>query len=271
MSKYSFNYVRRKLARHVIAVTGVCATLYFLPYLIPIYAVFGLLDLSRHEKIDYITFKRYFWGNGFPTLLLAPFNLLIDLLSKRNRYVYQLDDLPEEYQEEINRAVDSLKSRKEELIEAIDKQMADNRRGMLFLKWYDRKMDQSILEFDEEFRYIKTVAVSVFNKHQQTKLHFGPLRLTLRVLYNLTPVDSEKVYIQVGQKKYFWRDNPMFIFDDTLIHKSANLTDNIRYCLFMDIVRPSSSPAVLEFALKKVNFMMQGIKKIFYKNWSVIR
>ncbi|RED52216.1 aspartyl/asparaginyl beta-hydroxylase domain-containing protein [Aestuariispira insulae] len=271
MADRSFNYVRRKLARHLIAVVCVGATIYFLPYLIPVYAIFGLLDISRHERIDYVTFKRYFWGNGFPTLLLAPFNLLIDLISKRNHYVFRMQDLPEDYQAEITHAITNLKDRREELIDAIDQRLADNRRGMLFLKWYDKKMDQSVFEFDQDYRYIKTVAVSVFNKHQQTKLHFGPLRLTYRVLYNLTPVDSDQVYIQVGQKKHFWKDDPLFIFDDTLIHKSANLTDNVRYCLFMDIVRPSRFPAILEFLLHRVNFVMQGIKTVFYKNWAVIR
>ena len=39
--------------------------------------------------------------------------------------------------------------------------------------------------------------VSVFNARERTSSHFGPLRLTLRVLYNLEPVRSPDAYIEV--------------------------------------------------------------------------
>ncbi|WP_259782864.1 aspartyl/asparaginyl beta-hydroxylase domain-containing protein [Aestuariispira ectoiniformans] len=261
----------RRLLRRTLAIAFFALLVYFAPYFLLFYAICGALDVMRHRRIDMPLLKRYFFGNGGLTWLLSPFNLLIDLLSKRNHYVYRLTDLPEDYQAEITDAIDRFKDNKDYLIETMNGRLADNRRGMLFLRWYDRKMDQSILEFDRDYKYIKTIAVSVFNKRQNTKLHFGPLRLTLRVLYNLTPVHDDNVFIEVGGQKHFWHDDPLFIFDDTLLHRSLNDSDNIRYCLFMDIVRPSAFPGLLTFLLKALNMLLQKIKGIFYKNWSVIR
>ena len=80
----------------------------------------------------------------------------------------------------------------------------------------------------------------MFKTHERTSWHFGPLRLTLRVLYNLEPVNSPDVFIEVDDRVHRWMDDPLFIFDDTAFHCSINGVDQARYCLFMDIVRPSS-------------------------------
>ena len=97
-----------------------------------------------------------------------------------------------------------------------------------------------IADFDREYRFIKTIALSVFNTRESTTWHFGPLRFTYRVLFNLDPVDSREVFIEVDGCTHFWRDDPLFIFDDTYFHRSVNAVDHVRYCLFMDIVRAQS-------------------------------
>src|SRR5204862_7017030 len=93
--------------------------------------------------------------------------------------------------------------------------------------------------FERDYRYINTIAVSVFNTREKTSWHFGPLRLTFRVLYILDPMDSDQVFITVDDKTHYWKDQPLFVFDDTLFHRSVNDVDQTRYCLFMDIVRPN--------------------------------
>jgi len=51
--------------------------------------------------------------------------------------------------------------------------------------------------------------------------------------------------IVVGKTTNYWCENKLFIFDDTLLHQSFNESDKARYCLFVDIVRPSLVPALL--------------------------
>jgi len=111
----------------------------------------------------------------------------------------------------------------------------------------------------------------VFNTRERTSWHFGPLRLTLRVLFNLDPVDSRDAYIQVDDGTHHWIDAPLFIFDDTFMHQSVNDVEQVRYCLFMDIVRPTRLPALFDAAVHVVSFFSGSFQRMFYKNWSFLR
>ena len=115
---------------------------------------------------------------------------------------------------------------------------------MYVYQWYGKHKIDNVAEFNKDFKYIKTIAVSVFRGKELTSWHFGPLRLSLRILYNLIPVKAE-IFVECGNVKNYWHDNPLFIFDDTLLHRSVNEYDGRRYCVFMDIIRPSPVPGLI--------------------------
>jgi len=115
--------------------------------------------------------------------------------------------------------------------------------------------------------HIKTIGISVFNKRVRTREHFGPLRATLRLLYNINDVSDRESFIKVRSIENHWCDNKLFIFDDTLSHQSFNETDGIRYCLFVDILRPSRCNFVLEFFVRSIATVTEKIKFIFYNHW----
>ncbi|GJL85785.1 MAG: aspartyl/asparaginyl beta-hydroxylase [Micavibrio sp.] len=262
---------KRKLPRRIAAVLVVFLVVYLFPWLVVFFLLCGFVDVMRHKDITPFLLKRYFMGNGILTMLMAPLNLLADLFSFKNKIIYKIDDLPEDYQKEIMEVVDIFKEKKDDIMESMDKRLAESGRGMLFIKWYDKVMEQSIVDYNVETKYIKTVAVSAFNKGQKTKLHFGPLRLSLRVLYNLNPIQNDQIYIEANGVKHYWHDDPLFIFDDTVMHESANNSqDQIRYCLFMDIVRPSDHYEAFNFLIGKLSIILNNIKGIFYKNWKTI-
>ena len=120
----------------------------------------------------------------------------------------------------------------------------------------------------KKFQYIKTIGVSVFNKKVTTSKHFGPLRATLRVLYSINDIQSKESYIDVGGVKNHWRENKLFIFDDTLMHQSVNQTDELRYCLFIDILRPSRCSWFMNMIVRVMGVSLGKINRFFYKNWS---
>ncbi len=64
--------------------------------------------------------------------------------------------------------------------------------------------------------------------------------MMFRVLWH--GAGTMRACIQVGKHKHYWHDDPLFIFDDTLMHASFNKNDAKRYCLFIDIVRPTLLP-----------------------------
>ncbi|TIU41042.1 MAG: aspartyl/asparaginyl beta-hydroxylase domain-containing protein, partial [Mesorhizobium sp.] len=143
------------------------------------------------------------------------------------------------------------------------------RRGMYVYQWYGKHKIDNVPEFNKDYKYIKTIAISVFSKRESTSWHFGPLRLSLRILYNLIPVQAE-IFVQCGSKKNYWYDNPLFIFDDTLFHRSVNEYDGRRYCVFVDIIRPSPFPKLIAGLLAIVSVSVERINSVFYKNWKMI-
>lgn len=263
----------KRLRRLVIALIVLAPALYFVPLLTLFFLACGALDISRHFKITPEMARKYFLGNGIPTWLLSPINLLADALSARNLGIYRLEDLPAEHRSEIEACVNAFVKNGDLIKAHVAEVLGNKQRGMLTFKWYAKQQDVSIKipAFEQDYRYIKTIAVSVFNSREQTSRHFGPLRLTFRVLYNLDPIESDQVFIDVDTRTHYWRQQPLFIFDDTLFHRSVNHVDQARYCLFMDIVRPSHVQPLLEAAVTGAALLASSFKTAFYKNWSFIR
>ncbi len=248
-------------------------TIWFMPALLAFYIGCGLLDVLRNQRRTFTTLDRYFTGNGYLTWLLSPFNLLMDLLTIpfRNRGIYKLTDLPEAYQAEIKTVVEA--ARASNLVDAMNQKLADKDRVMMFFKWYGRNVESSIRipEFHRKYKYIRTIGISVFNKHQSTTKHFGPLRATLRVLYNINDMHDPRAYIKVGNRTHQWKQEKLFIFDDTLQHQSCNETDEVRHCLFVDILRPSLFPFLMSAILTGIRFVIARVNFAFYQHWQFVK
>jgi beta-hydroxylase len=187
-----------------------------------------------------------------------------------NKGVYKLADLPKPYQDEISALIAA--AHKQDLVGQLQRQAEANPRSMFFFKWYGANVNTvvDVPEFHRDYKYIKTIGVSVFCKKESTSKHFGPLRATFRVLYNVNTMDDNSAYIVVGDTTNYWRENKLFIFDDTLLHQSFNDSDKTRYCLFVDIARPSSVPALVGWVVTLNRFLFRGLNSIFYKKWKVI-
>jgi len=244
----------------------------FLPRVLAFYLICGLIDVLRNQNRTRSTLDRYFFGNGILTWLLSPFNLLIDLLCVpyRNRGIYRLGDLPEGYRQEIQSVIDA--AQRDDLVGKLKEKAESSRRGMIFFKWYGKNVRTSVQmpEYHRPYRYVRTIGVSVFNKRQSTGKHYGPLRLTLRVLYNVNAVESRDVYLKVGPHVHRWCEEKLFIFDDTLQHQSCNQSDGVRYCLFLDVLRPSLMPHVLGAILWCIGSVMARFNAVFYKHWTFL-
>lgn len=245
--------------------------LYLFPKLCLFYWVCGLIDFGRHGRFNKQLCLQYVSKNGLATWLLSPLNLLIDLLAWSMKPIYQLSELPPDCQREINEVVRA--AQKHNVIDIVNQAMKNDDRSMLFFKWYGQNMTNApeIDDFRQPFKHIRTIGVSVFNKQKSTTRHFGPTRYTLRVLYNLSPIQHDGVYIEVNKAKHYWHDNPMFIFDDTYIHQSFNESDSVRYCLFIDIVRPTLfAHPILDGIVSATRTLMLKFNFIFYQKWTFL-
>ena len=237
--------------------------------ILPIIFVFGLIDVSRHKTMNFKLIKEYFIGKGILTFILSPLNLFTDLLSHRNLHTFKVQDLPQSHQNEINEVTQLFDENAKQIAKRFNESKNDNR-TMLFYKWYGYNLDETILDFNKEYKYIKTIGVSLFREKTSTSRHFGPLRATYRILYNFNKVKNEGSYIEADGRINKWKYNPLFIFDDTLIHQSFNGEDDLRYCAFIDILRPSYFDNVMKNILALVGFFLKKTRGIFYKNWKMI-
>ena len=84
-------------------------------------------------------------------------------------------------------------------------------------------------------------------------------------------VVDEGSYIKVGSRINRWRDNKLFIFDDTLQHESRNESAAVRYCLFVDILRPSLVPWLFSATVTAIRLILAPVRRIFYKHWTMIK
>jgi beta-hydroxylase len=245
---------------------------YFFPKIALFYALCGAYDVSRNGRLKLSTLRRYFIGNGFVTWVLSPFNTLLDLLSLPhiNKGVYGLEDLPPAYQDEVKRLLRIAKE--ENLVTRLEERAKEFPRTMVLFRWYGANVETflDIPAFHQPWKYIQTIGVSVFNKKVSTSWHFGFMRASLRILYNLNDMTDHSAYIAVGDKKSYWRENKLFIFDDTLLHYSANETNQPRYCLFVDMVRPTPFPGVMRAVMSGIRLLTQSFKFVYYQNWKVI-
>ncbi len=265
--------IAKYFVRRVLFPLGVlCPFAYFFPKVAIVYAVCGAYDVSRNKGLNLSTLRRYFIGNGFGTWVLSPFNTLLDLLSLPyiNKGVYHLEDLPSAYRDEVERLIKIAKE--QNLVARLDERAKEFPRTMIFFRWYGVNV-QTFLDvpaFHQEWKYIQTIGVSVFNKKVSTSKHFGYLRASLRILYNLNDMNDRSAYIQVGDKTSYWCENKLFIFDDTLLHNSANETNQTRYCLFVDMVRPTPFPGFMRAVIAVVRFLTQSFKFVYYNNWKLL-
>ena len=241
--------------------------------IVALITVCGIYDVARNKPADGAVVKRYFTGNGMLTWLLSPLNTLLDILALpyKNKGVYKLEDLPQDYQDEIKKMLDA--AIKGDLVSKLEETAKAHARTMVFFKWYGENVENSIdiPEFHDEYKYIQTIGVSVFNKKQSTSKHFGPFRATFRLLYNINDMHDDLAYISCGDHVSYWRENKMFIFDDTLMHQSVNETDQTRYCMFVDLLRPSYLPGVFARIVGTCRFFLRSVNYIFYKNWDVVK
>src|SRR5262249_934556 len=124
------------LRRVLFPVCGLAVFAYFFPKITVFYLLCGAYDVCRNRPVNAETLRRYFIGNGFGTWMLSPVNILLDLLSLPyiNKGIYQLNDLPPAYQDEVRRLLQAADDAG--LVSQLEEKSKDNRRTMMFFRWY---------------------------------------------------------------------------------------------------------------------------------------
>lgn len=238
-----------------------------------LYFFLGLIDYCRNTtlKFNIKNLKNYYLGKGTLTFLLSPINLLSDLFSIQTfkKPVLNISDLNIQTQKELNKLFKIFDDNKDIIINYLNGTNTNNSRNMIMFKWYDKEINNKLklkgLNIND-FKYIKTIGISFFLPHVKTSWHYGPLRCTYRCLYNINKV-KDNSYIECGGHINKWKNNPVFIFDDTYIHQSCSDNEE-RYCAFIDIIRPSYFYYYFYIMINIFGFILESYKQLFYKKWN---
>lgn len=263
----------RRLTKRGIAL-AIFAYLYWpLPVL---YLITGFYDVIRQKNRDKnFVFKQYFLVNGTLAWIFSPLNTLIDIISLPyiNKQVYQLEDLPKRHQEEIKTILNEAPNA--QLVQSLEELAIAEERTMLFYKWYGMNVQNNYPceLFHRNFSRVLTIGISSFKAQAETSAHFGWLRAGVRVLINIDAEVGEGAYIDVNNQRHVWKtDGPLFIFDDTVLHQSFNLTDKRRNCLFIDITRPSALPFLINGLVKFFGFISTSVPGFSsLSKWKVVK
>ena len=241
-----------------------------------IYFVSSVYDVMRQKnKNKQFIFKQYFLVNGALTWILSPLNMLIDIICLPfiNKQVYKLEQLPRKHQEEIK---DILENCPNKLISNyLNEAKSTSKRTMLFYKWYGVNIDNTYpcQLFHKKFKHVLTIGVSNFKPKSETSQHFGWFRAGIRVLINIDEAVDNQAYLDVNNQRHVWKtDGPLFIFDDTVLHQSFNLSDKSRNCLFIDVTRPSLIPFFINSMVKTLGYIsinLPGFSNL--SNWKVVK
>jgi beta-hydroxylase len=246
---------------------------YFFPWIALLYLVCGAYDVSRNSGLSLLTVRRYFLGNGVALWLLSPVNVLLDILSLPyvNKGVYGLEDLPPGHQDEIKRLIKA--TNEAGLVQRVEQLSKEHKRALFLWRYYGTPAEAvvDVPAFGGPWKYVKTIGLSVFNKKISTSFHFGWMRASLRVLYNINDTSDASAYIIVGRTTHRWCDGKLFIFDDTLQHLSANEGDRPRYCMYVDILRPSPFPRVMAAVCSAESYLARKIDLVSLTNWTRVR
>lgn len=244
---------------------------WFAPWPTLVFLAFGGLDVARHRRLTWTLAEEYFTGKGLGAWLLSPVNLLADLLAYGGRSPIRLEDLPEAHRREIQACVDAFRAAGQDIRARLAG--AGDARTMLTFQWFGRDMAPAlrIAAFQRPYAQVKTIAVSTFRPDAATSWHFGPQRLTFRVLCCLDPIESRGAFVAVDDQIHYWADGPLLAFDDTLFHRSVNGQAEARCCLFLDVVRPNRAPWLFQTALGGLGRVAGPFKAVFYRNWAFLR
>lgn len=237
------------------------------------YLLCGLIDYLRNKSLKFnsANLKTYYLRKGAPTFYLSPLNLLSDILSIQtyNKPVLKISDLNLETRKELSKLFNIFDNNRELIINHLNCSNTNDSRSMIMLKWYGRETSND-LKLEglnvNEFKYVKTIGISFFLPNVKTSRHYGPIRLTYRCLYNINKVQDNS-YIECDGNVNKWRENPIFIFDDTFIHQSFSDSEE-RYCAFIDIVRPTYFYTCFNVIITIFGLTFGSFKQLFYKNWN---
>ena len=126
------------------------------------------------------------------------------------------------------------------------------------------------MEILNRHKYVISAYISVLGPNKMLMPHEGPWSGIFRMHLGAVIPGKNQCALVVGGETYHWEEGKTVMFDDTYEHIAANMTDEIRAVLFLDIMRPLKQPwAAINWTVLKVSklFPYVWIPYFRHKRW----
>lgn len=127
-----------------------------------------------------------------------------------------------------------------------DKSIAiDNKWKRFYIKWFTsgcnslaKELCPKTCEIVSSLNGLKTCMFSLLEPNAYIPPHHGPYSGIIRFHLGVITPNDDQCFINVGGKKYSWKDGEGVLFDDTYSHYVKNDTNLERIVMFCDFERP---------------------------------
>jgi len=126
------------------------------------------------------------------------------------------------------------------------------------------------MEILNRHKYVISAYISVLGPNKMLMPHEGPWSGIFRMHLGVKIPGKNQCALVVGGETYHWEEGKTVLFDDTYEHIAANMTDEIRAVLFLDIMRPLKQPwAAINWTVLKLSriFPYVWIPYFRHKKW----
>lgn len=101
---------------------------------------------------------------------------------------------------------------------------------------------------------IRNATISILEGKRHIPIHCGYFKGYIRYLFCVIEPKKNHSFIYINKKKYIFKENEGILWDDLFPHEVYNMSENIRVCIYLDILR--------ELDNKLLNFIYKNIIKI---------
>lgn len=114
--------------------------------------------------------------------------------------------------------------------------------GYYFIKYYgdivsNKQHFPRVFELVKSMPHLHTCFISIMSAKKKIPLHNGPYKGLLRFHLPLINNNPNESYLQVEEKKLYWKPYEPFLFDDTFKHKVNKKDEGWRIVLICDVER----------------------------------
>ena len=101
---------------------------------------------------------------------------------------------------------------------------------------------------------IRNATVSILEGKRHIPIHSGYFKGYIRYLFCVIEPKKNHSFIYINKEKYIFKENHGILWDDLFPHEVYNMSDDIRVCIYLDVLRKLDN--------KILNFLYKNIIKI---------